>query len=59
MLTYRNKKTGAVVTVPCPVSGDWELVEEPGLPKKSESEEAKSTGKPPVKKSSRYAKKKD
>lgn len=28
MLTYRNTKTGAVITVPCPVSGDWELVEE-------------------------------
>lgn len=29
MLTYRNTKTGAVITVPCPVSGEWELVEEP------------------------------
>ncbi len=29
MYTYRNTKTGAVITVPCPVSGDWELVEEP------------------------------
>lgn len=27
--TYRNKRAGAVVTVPCPVSGEWELVEEP------------------------------
>lgn len=28
MYTYRNKLTGAVVTVPCHVSGAWELVSE-------------------------------
>lgn len=27
MLLYKNTKTGAVITVPCPVKGDWELIE--------------------------------
>ena len=26
MFTYRNKKTGVIVVVPCEVAGDWELV---------------------------------
>lgn len=51
MLTYRNTKTGAVITVPCPVSGDWELVE----PK----EDAKPVPeKKPVKKTTRKTVKK-
>lgn len=37
MLTYRNTKTGTVITVPCPVSGDWELVE----PKKEDAKAEK------------------
>lgn len=27
MLTYRNTRTGAVITVLCPIYGEWELVE--------------------------------
>lgn len=40
MFIYRNKTTGAVITVPCHVSGDWELVEEP------KKEDAKPAPKP-------------
>lgn len=50
MFTYRNKLTGAVVTVPCPVSGAWELV-----PEKKEEEPA---SKPKKKTTKTTAKKK-
>lgn len=29
MFTYRNTRTGELIYAPCPVSGEWELVEEP------------------------------
>ena len=49
MYTYRNKKTGIEVVVPCAVEGDWELVEE----NKSESTaEEKPKKKAPAKKKS-------
>ena len=28
MYQYRNVKTGVVISTPCPVKGDWELIEE-------------------------------
>lgn len=37
MLLYKNIKTGAVIVVPCPVKGDWELIE----PVEEEKEEPK------------------
>ena len=40
MFLYRNKTTGAVITVNCKVNGNWELVKELGAkaekPKKQE-----------------------
>lgn len=39
---YRNTKTGALVTVPCTVNGNWELVKELGSEKpKKKVEEPK------------------
>lgn len=46
MLTYRNTKTGAVITVPCPVSGDWELVSEKETTVAEAVEEPKAEPKP-------------
>lgn len=40
---YRNTRTGAVITVPYPVKGEWELIEEP------KKEDAKPAPKKPRK----------
>lgn len=53
-ITYRNKKTGKIVTVLCEIGGDWELVtqstpkvaEKPTKPEaKEEKPKAKTTTK--------------
>lgn len=38
MYTYRNTRTGAVVTVPCPVNGEWELLEPEAKQEKPQEE---------------------
>lgn len=43
MYLYRNIKTGAVITVPCRVSGDWVLVEEPKPSDKPAPKKKKTT----------------
>lgn len=43
MLLYKNTKTGAVITVPCPVKGDWELIEP--VEEKKEEPKKKATKK--------------
>ena len=53
MLTYRNTKTGAVITVPCPVSGEWELVEEPKAEPTEETAVAEAVEEPKVEKPKR------
>lgn len=43
MLLYKNTKTGTVITVPCPVKGDWELIEP--VEEKKEEPKKKATKK--------------
>lgn len=40
MFTYRNTRTGAVITVPCPVKGEWELLEPEAKQAKPQEEPA-------------------
>lgn len=50
--TYKNKVTGAVITVPSLCGGDWELMTSEDSAEKAEKEKApkKSTTKSPKKK---------
>lgn len=43
MLLYKNTKTGTVIAVPCPVKGDWELIEP--VEEKKEEPKKKATKK--------------
>ena len=50
MLTYRNTRTGAVVTVPCEVKGEWELIESADAKAADEVPEKKPEKKPTARK---------
>lgn len=43
MFTYRNKKTGVEVVVPCEIAGDWVFVSETKTDKVQEEQPKKKT----------------
>ena len=43
MNTYKNKETGVVIVTESELSGDWELVENDGKPKKKSKSEKVET----------------